>query len=84
MSEFDKVPYAKWLEDSIKTVFEDNPDKIVICATLAGGDTMTAYYNCCAEDKAMFSQHINSDAMLDVVLNNIDLIKAELDRQDEL
>ena len=83
MNEISETPYAEWLEESIKTIFEQNPDRIAICATLSDGDTLTAYYNCCAEDKAIFSHHINSDAMLDVVLANIDIIKEELDKCDE-
>ena len=82
MNDFDGVPYAEWLEEAIKTIFEQNPDRIAICATLPDGDTLTAYYNCCAEDKAIFSYHINSDAMLDVVLTNIGLIKEEVDKYD--
>ena len=30
MNDFNKVPYAEWLEESIKTIFEQNPDKIEV------------------------------------------------------
>ena len=50
---------------------------------LPGGESMTAYYNCDAEEKAAEAHHFHSDAMLDVVLNNVELIKQEMEALDD-
>ena len=78
MTDFENVPYAEWLEDAVKTIFKEKPENIAICAKLESGDTLTAYYNCDAEDKAVLAHHITSDAMLDTVLNNIDMVREAL------
>lgn len=83
MDNIENAPYSAWLEDVIKTIFEQNPDQIAVCARLEDACTMTAYYNCCAEDKAIFANHINSDAAMDMVLNNIGMVKQALDEYEE-
>ena len=83
MNNIENEPYAAWLEDVIKTIFNHNPTKISVCARLEDDSTMTAYYGCDAEDKAMFAHHIYSDATLDVVLNNIEMVKSALEEYEE-
>lgn len=83
MTEFTGSPYAEWLEDIVETIFREKPECIAIGAKLASGDTMTGYYQCGVEDKAVLAHHIQSDAMLDMVLNNIDLIRDALDEYEE-
>lgn len=78
MSEWEELPYTEWLEETVKTIFEQNPDKISVCARLKDDCTLTAYYQCDAEDKAVFAHHITADAMLDIVLNNIGTVKEAL------
>ena len=79
MSDWKELPYTEWLEEAVKTIFEQNPDRISVCAKLRDGCTLTAYYQCDAEDKAVFANHITADAMLDIVLNNIGTVKEALD-----
>ena len=83
MADYEEAPYALWLEGVVKTIFEEDPEKMVLCAAAKDGRTLTAYYECDATDKAVFCHHIYSDAMLDVVLNNIGMVKDALEEYEE-
>lgn len=78
----ENYPFARFLENSIKTLFENNPKRIAICALLDDGNVMTGYYKCDAQDKAIFAHNISADAMLDMVINNIGMIKDALEQED--
>ena len=78
MTDFN-TPYAKWLEEAVKAIFEGNPNSISLCAIMPDGNVLTAYYNCSVHDKAIIAHNINADAMLDNVVINIDMIKDALD-----
>ena len=78
-----KAPYAEFLEEAIGYIFENKPDKIALAATMPDGDTLTAYYQSDAQDKAIFAHHIYSDAFLEVVKNNIGEIKEALEELEE-
>ena len=82
MAEFKNKEMAVWLESAVKTMFESEPDSIAVAARLSDGCTMTAYYHADAEQKAVFAHHITNDAVLDVVRNNIGLIRDALDELD--
>ena len=74
---------AEWLEAGLRKMFELKPSSIALVASLETGETLTGYYHADAQQKAMFAHHINSDAMLDVVLNNIGLVRDALDELDD-
>lgn len=74
---------AAWLEDTLKTILTQNPKCISICAE-TDEKYMTAYYRSDATDKALMAQHINMDAVMDVVVNNIGLIKKALEDFDDV
>ena len=73
-----KLPYAAWLEEAIETVVGVSPKSICIAATAHDGTTFTGYYNADAQDKAVFSHHIQSDVTMDIIRNNADMIKSIL------
>lgn len=83
MPDFIPSEMAEWLEATVRTMFEEDTESIVVAARLKGGYTMTAYYHADAERKAVFAHHINSDAMMDVVTSNIDMIRDALDRLED-
>ena len=74
-----EIPFAEWLEDGLRTIFESGTDKIALCALLPDGTVMTGYHNLCAQDKAIIAHNIQSDITMDVVLANIDLIRDALE-----
>ena len=75
MEDISKLPYAAWLEEAIETVVGVSPKSICIAATAHDGTTFTGYYNADAQDKAVFSHHIQSDVTMDIIRNNADMIK---------
>lgn len=81
--DFKNYPYAKFLEDAVRYIFETNPEKLALVASAPNGETLTAYYQADAQDKAVFAHHIYSDAMMDIMLCNIGLIKEALDEYEE-
>lgn len=83
MDDIKMEEWVQWLEGCVRTLFEVGPVAIAMFARLPGGESMTAYYNCDAEEKAAAAHHFHSDAMLDVVLNNIALIKEEMEALDD-
>ena len=74
---------AGWLEECLRKIFELKASSVGLVATLENGETLTGYFHADAQQKAIFAHHINSDAMLDVVTNNISLIRNALDELDE-
>lgn len=75
----EEAPYAEWLEGLLRTIFERNPKSMALVATLEDDTTLTGYYMADAQDKAVFAHHIQSDAVLDTVLANADLIKEAIE-----
>ena len=73
-------PYAAWLEKTLRGIVEMQPERICLCARLPGGEVATSYYQCDASDMALFAHNIYSDAVLEVVRNNRDLL---LDADEE-
>lgn len=73
----------KWLEQVVRIIIQENPDRIAFCAALKDGQTLTAYHNCMAEDKANFAWHYLCDAMMDTVINNAEkVLKAAVADED--
>ena len=68
-------PYAQWLEKTLRGIVEMKPERICLCAMLPGGEVATCYYQCDAGDLALFAHNIYSDAMLEVIRNNRDLLQ---------
>lgn len=82
MSEIDlqKNPeLANWFEESLKAIFSREVDSACVVAADKDGYILTGYYNADAQQKAVFAHNINADAMLDVIVNNIGLVKEALD-----
>lgn len=77
------IPFADVLEDAIKELTDGKAQNVAICGRLKDGAMLTAFANTVAEDKAIIAWHILSTALMEVVLNNIDLIKEALDEYEE-
>lgn len=83
MSEIEKEPYAAFLEESIKAIFEARPVSMAVVAICEDGNTLTGYYNADAQDKAVFAHHIQSDVVMDIVTANINTVKEALEDEEE-
>lgn len=62
-----KMPYAAWLEQTLRDISEVPVSGIAILGVLEGGETYTAYYNVSMADKLLLSGLINQDATLDML-----------------
>lgn len=62
-----KMPYATWLEQTLRDISTLPVSGIAILGVLEGGETYTAYYNTSMTDKLLLSGLINQDATLDML-----------------
>lgn len=71
------APWAEWMEHSLKTLLEYEPEAIGMSAILPDGSFMTAYHNCSVHDKITMAGNIYADAILDAVKANArDIVQA--------
>jgi hypothetical protein len=80
---FENQELANWLEACLKEIFQQEEsrkiDSACVVARCADGYVVTGYYRADVQDKAIFAHNIHADAMLDVVLNNIDRVREALE-----
>lgn len=62
-----EMPYATWLEETLRDISTMPIAGIAILGVLKGGETYTAYYNVPMADKLLLSGLINQDATLDML-----------------
>jgi hypothetical protein len=77
--------YAEWLEEVIKSIMENKPEKIGMCCVLPDGSTLTNYFGeCYHTDKAVMAYTFNLDAFWDVTTANAkEILDAAEDQDDE-
>lgn len=61
------MPYAQWLEQTLREVSSLPVRGIVLAGILENGDSYTAYYSVSMNDKLLLSGLINQDATLDML-----------------
>lgn len=64
------MPYAQWLEQTLRDLTSFSVKGICISAVTDTGDTYANYYNISMNDKLVLSGIINQDATLDMLMNN--------------
>ncbi len=76
--------YDEFLEMVVRYIYENNPTSILIMLQIDNGNVLEAEYGCGAEEKAMFSQQLQHDIVMDMIKSNIGIIKEMLEeeRQD--
>lgn len=84
MQDVTKSDYAEWLEEVIKGIMENQPEKIGVCCLLPDVSTMTNYFGgCCHNDKAIMAHTINLDAIWEVTTANAkEILEAAEEEQD--
>jgi len=74
-------PYGEWLTECLMEFGKRNLSALCVAAIDADtGETLTGYYDCNVQDKALLSSAIHADAMLDVMKANAGAI---LDAADD-
>ena len=73
MSNLSKLPYAKWLEQSLQGIVGKPVKSICILTKMEndGQDEIgTGYYECSVADKLLFAGYLQQDAMIDTLQIN--------------
>lgn len=65
-----EMPYAEWLEHSLRDIVTFPVRGIALAITTEEGDTYTNYYNASMTDKLVISGLIQQDATLDMMVAN--------------
>lgn len=78
-----KMPYAQWLEQTLRDISELPVKGIALMGVLEGGENYTAYYNVSMSDKLILSGLINQDATLDMLAAQ-GIIKYEEDEEEDV
>lgn len=76
------MPYAQWLEETLRDISTMPVEGIAILGVLNGGETYTAYYNVPMADKLLLSGLINQDATLDMLAAQGVIKYADEDEED--
>ncbi len=85
MQEIDlsQVPFAPWLEDVLQQVCKQDVSSIAIVCCNTDGSVGTAYYNATCGDKGTMAWQLLLDGIWEMILNNKDLLKEELEAEPE-
>lgn len=79
MADVTKLPYAAWLEESIRTMSKLDVRSACIVVADKDSNTLTAYYKADAQDKAIFAHNIQSDITMDLIRLNADVAKKAIE-----
>lgn len=82
MMDINNCKFSGWLECALQDLYRLPVEKIALCAVLEDGSTLTTYFNCEEQDKAIMAHTISNDAMIDTIVNNIDVIRNALEQED--
>lgn len=83
MENFGDKKCAGWLEECVRTLFEEKAEHIAVCAILPDGDLFTGFFQCDVRDKGVIASGIQADAMWDTVMANIGQIRDALEEDEE-
>ena len=85
MEKFENEELAQFLEDTVHSLFDLNPNAVAVVAINDdAGIAGTSYHNCGVEDKGRMIHHILEDVIMDVVLSNAEMIRSILmDGEDD-
>lgn len=70
MNELTKLPYAKWLEETLQIMIDMPVESIAIAVKNNDGTIGTNYYNCSVVDQITFAGFIQQDAMISTLKVN--------------
>ncbi len=70
----DNIPFAEMLEDGIKKLTYGNAQNAVLCGLLEDGTTCVGFSNASAEDLANIALHLLAEAIMQMILSNIDVV----------
>lgn len=83
MSDLKELPYAAWLEQSLRNIMGTKVQSICIMTKTESGEIGTGYYECAAIDKLLFASYLQHDAVVDTIEANAELEEDEEDEDDD-
>lgn len=83
MDDLATKPYAQWLEDTVKELFDIDPVAISMQMRKADGSTYTCYWDVTPDDRAIMLDAMREDGYIDFIRNNKDEIKAIFEEDEE-
>lgn len=78
----EKLPYAGWLEDTIRLLSQQDVHCIGLAARINDGEVLTAYFNTDVADKALLATHIQADGLFEMTLANARRIVEAAEEQE--
>ena len=78
-----KLPYAEWLEETIRKLAENDVKCIALAAVVGTAEVLTAYYNANMADKAVMATMIQADGLFDMTLANAKMIVEAAEEQED-
>lgn len=70
--DFDKMPYAAWLEFALSGMIEDHPTKIAVVSISEDGIVGTSFYRCSAADLMTLAGALQVEAIRSIVEDVLD------------
>jgi hypothetical protein len=83
MKDPSKLPYAGWLEETIKKLMEHDVACIGLAAITGDHQILTAYFAANMTDKAIMAVNIQGDALMDMTLANARMILDAAEEQED-
>lgn len=83
MPDFNKIPYAKWLEESLQNFVGKPVQSICICTKFEDGTVGSGYWDCSISDKLIFAGFLQQDAMLDTMRENGIIDDGDVEEEEE-
>ncbi|PWL41390.1 MAG: hypothetical protein DBY45_10270 [Clostridiales bacterium] len=76
-------PYSEFITDALHKFAEYKVQKIAIVGILDDNQAYCGYYKMGVFDKMMAAEHIKSDALMEMIIANIDTIRDALNDLEE-
>ena len=82
MADYTSKPYAHWVEDVMREMFEIDPTAIALEMRDAKGQTYTCYWDCSRDDRACMIGAMQDDDLLDFLAVNKDAVAEILNGEE--
>lgn len=70
MPNVNELPYAEWLEESLREIISLPVESVCVVTKLKGGAIYASYHACSMNDKILMAGRIQQDSTIDMLLAN--------------
>lgn len=75
-------PYAQWVEDTMREMFDIDPVAIAMEMRDSAGQVFTCYWNCDRNDMACMIDSLKDDSIIEFLRTNRDVVNEILSGED--